>query len=168
MWLTLSTKPRFFAPASFSHAPSRARCIEENSAMGYISRVIRSRVGAETRRGKRVQAPGSQTGLLPSSPLRTTRASFPACRSSLSNAPCGARWCHVERLAMDLPMTVGMQEHPVVHRIAATVGPPDGVMGMPSRQSGNFLVTKRAETVLLFPEVQQLPSSFEIVCHLHA
>ena len=69
---------------------------------------------------------------------------------------------------MDLPVTVGMQEHPVVRRIAATIGPPDGVMVMPSRQSGNFLVTDRAETVLLFPEVQQLPSSFEIVCHLHA
>ena len=118
--------------------------------------------------GAYLLAPGSQTGLLPSSPLRTTRASFPACRSSLSNAPCGTRLCHVERLAMDLPMTVRMQEHPIVRRIAATVGSPDGVMVMPSRQSGHFLVTNRAETVLLFPEVQQLPSSFEIVCHLHA
>jgi hypothetical protein len=72
--------------------------------------------------------------LLPSSPLRTTRASFPACRSSLSNAPCGTRLCHVERLAMDLPVTVGMQEYPVVCRIAATVGPPDGMMVMPSRK----------------------------------
>ena len=76
--------------------------------------------------------------------------------------------CHVERLAMDLPVTVGMQEYPVVCRIAATVGPPDGMMVMPSRESGNFLVTQRAETVLVFPEVQQLPSSFEVVCHLHA
>ena len=65
-------------------------------------------------------------------------------------------------------MTVRMQEHPIVRRIAATVGSPDGVMVMPSRQSGHFLVTKRAETVLLVPEGQQLPSSFEIVCHLHA
>src|SRR6266446_2168247 len=63
---------------------------------------------------------------------------------------------------MDLPMTVRMQEHPIVRRIAATVGSPDGVMVMPSRQSGHFLVTNRAETVLLFPEVQQLPSSFEM------
>jgi hypothetical protein len=37
------------------------------------------------------KAPGSRAGLLPSSPLRTARASFPACRSSLSNAPCGTR-----------------------------------------------------------------------------
>src|SRR2546426_4739996 len=39
--------------------------------------------------------PGSRAGLLPPSPLRTARASFPACRSSLTNAPCGTRWCHV-------------------------------------------------------------------------
>ena len=96
---------------------------------------------------------------------RTAAHTFPACRSSLSNAPCGTRWCSVQRLAMDLPVTVGMQEYPVVCRIAATVGPPDGMMVMPSRESGNFLVTQRAETVLLFPEVQQLPSSFKVVCH---
>src|ERR1700741_4130227 len=69
---------------------------------------------------------------------------------------------------MDLPVTVGMQEHPVVRRIAAAMGPPDDVMVMPSRQSGNFLMADGAEAVLLFPEVQQLPPSFEIVRHLHA
>src|SRR5262245_63002709 len=69
---------------------------------------------------------------------------------------------------MDLRVTVGMQEHSVVRRIAAAVGPPDDVMVMPSCQSGNFLVAEGAETVVLFPEVQQLPPSFEIVCHLHA
>jgi len=100
---------------------------------------------------------GSRTGLLPSSPLRTTRASFPACRSSLSNAPYKTRLCYVKRLAIDLPVTVGMQEHSIIRRIAATIGPPDGVMVMPSRQSGNFLVADGAETILLFPEVQQLP-----------
>src|SRR5262249_23959772 len=31
-------------------------------------------------------------------PLRTARPSFPACRSSLANAPCGTRCCHVEYL----------------------------------------------------------------------
>src|SRR6266568_6277588 len=52
--------------------------------------------------------PGSRAGLLPPSPLRTARASFPACRSSLSNARGRARLCYVQRLAMDLPMTGGM------------------------------------------------------------
>ena len=41
-------------------------------------------------------SPGSRAGLLPPSPLRTARASFPACRSSLANAPCGTRCCHVD------------------------------------------------------------------------
>jgi hypothetical protein len=61
----------------------------------------------------------------------------------------------------------GMQEPPVGRRIAATVSSPDDMMVVPSRQSGYFLVTQRAETVLLFPEVQQMPSPFEVVCHLH-
>ena len=39
--------------------------------------------------------PGSQAGLLPPSPLRTARESFPSSSSSLANAPCGTRWCHV-------------------------------------------------------------------------
>ena len=39
--------------------------------------------------------PGSRAGLLPPSPLRTARARFPACRSSLANAPCGTRCCHI-------------------------------------------------------------------------
>src|SRR4029450_2458464 len=38
--------------------------------------------------------PGSRARLLSPSPLRTARASFPACRSSLANAPCGTRGCH--------------------------------------------------------------------------
>ncbi len=37
-------------------------------------------------------APSSREALPPPSPLRTTRASFPACRSSFSNAPCGTRF----------------------------------------------------------------------------
>jgi len=47
--------------------------------------------------------PGSRAGLLPPSPLRTARASFPACRSSLANAPCGTRSCHGEHLAVTPP-----------------------------------------------------------------
>ena len=65
-------------------------------------------------------------------------------------------------------MAVGMQEHTVVCRIAASMSPPDEVMVVPSRQSGDLLVADRAETVLLFPQVQQLPSALEVVCHLHA
>src|ERR671925_92521 len=100
--------------------------------------------------------------------VRDMAHSFPSSSSSLSNAPCGTRWCSVQRLAMDLSVTGGMQEHTVVCRIAPPVGPPDPVMVMPSRESGDRLVADGTETVLLFPQVQQLSSAFEGVRHLHA
>ena len=39
-------------------------------------------------------SPGSRARLLPLSPLRTARESFPSSRASLANAPCGTRSCH--------------------------------------------------------------------------
>src|SRR3989454_12830340 len=42
--------------------------------------------------------PGSRAGLLPLSPLRTARESFPSSSSSLANAPCGTRSCHVQHM----------------------------------------------------------------------
>src|SRR5713226_5899975 len=112
--------------------------------------------------------PGSRARLLPLSPLRTARESFPSSSSSLSNAPCGTRWCHIQRLAMDLPVAVGVQEDTVVCGIPATMRPPDHVMVVPSGESGDLLVAHRTETVLVFPPVQQLPATFEGVRHLHA
>src|SRR2546430_682693 len=73
--------------------------------------------------------PGSRAGLLPLSPLRTARESFPSSSSSLSNAPCRTRWCHIQRLAMDLPVAVGVQEDTVVCGIPyphASARPRDG------------------------------------------
>src|SRR5262249_58497636 len=58
--------------------------------------------------------PGSQVGSRSPSPLRTERASFPALRSSMINAPRGTRrcscalWCIV-----NLAMTVGMAEYQI-------------------------------------------------------
>ena len=72
-------------------------------------------------------------------PLRTARAGFPACRSSLSNALLRTRWCHAQRLVMDLSMAVGMQEHTVVCCIATPMRPPDDMVVVPSRQAGDFL-----------------------------
>jgi len=42
--------------------------------------------------------PGSRAGLLPPSPLRTARESFPSSSSSLANAPCGTRSWHVQHV----------------------------------------------------------------------
>lgn len=39
---------------------------------------------------------------------------------------------------------------------------------MPSRQFGDLLIAERTETLLLFPEVEEFPFSFEGVHHLHA
>src|SRR5215510_7496770 len=122
-------------------------------------------LGGWVRRRRYRRPLGSRAGLLPPSPLGTARESFPSSSSSLSNALCRTRWCHVQRLAMDLPVTMGMQEHTVGCPIAASMGSPDAVMVVPSRQSGDLLVADRAEPVLLLPQVQQLPSAFEVVCH---
>src|SRR5881296_3510654 len=100
--------------------------------------------------------------------VRDTAHSFPACRSSLANAPCGTRWCHIQRLAMDLPVAVGVQKDTVVRSILAPMHAPDAVMVVPSCESGALLVANRTETVLLLPQGQQLPATFEGVCHLHA
>jgi hypothetical protein len=69
---------------------------------------------------------------------------------------------------MDLPVAVGMQKDTVVRGILAPMHAPDDVMVVPSCESGDLLVANRTETVLLFPQVQQLPATFEGVCHLHA
>ena len=67
---------------------------------------------------------------------------------------------------MDLPVAVGVQESPVLCCIPAPMRPPDHVMVVPSCESGDLLVAERTETVLLLPQVEQLPSAFEGVCHL--
>src|ERR671922_1437925 len=69
---------------------------------------------------------------------------------------------------MDLPVAVGVQEDTVLRGISAPMPPPDNMMVVPSCESGDLLVADRTETVLVFPQGQQLPSAFEGVCHLHA
>ncbi len=69
---------------------------------------------------------------------------------------------------MDLPVAVGVQKDTVVRGILAPMHAPDNVMVVPSCESGDLLVANRTETVLVFPQVQQLPATFEGVCHLHA
>ena len=135
------------------------------------SAALRVRVAAslaQSRSTRLTQSPGSRAGLLPPSPLRTARESFPSSSSSLSNAPCRTRWCHGQHLAMDLSMALGMQEDTVLYGILAPMLPPDSVMVVPPCKSGDLLMTHGTETVLLFPQGQELPSPFEGVCHLHA
>jgi hypothetical protein len=58
---------------------------------------------------------GSRRTLLPSSPLRTVRESFPSYRSSRSNALSGrTRFLNVNALAVYPPVTIRMQQHTVL------------------------------------------------------
>ena len=59
---------------------------------------------------------------------------------------------------MHLPMTIGVQQHPVHGSLAAAVYPPDNMMVIPPRYLRDFLVADWAPPLLLLPEVQQFPS----------
>ena len=65
-------------------------------------------------------------------------------------------------------MAVGVQEDTVLCGIPAPMCSPDSMMVVPSGESGDLLVAPRTEPVLVFPQVQQLPSALEGMCHLHA
>src|SRR6266571_9349059 len=69
--------------------------------------------------------PGSRAGLLPLSPLRTARESFPSSSSSLANAPCGTRLCHGEHLAVaqPSPYVLGASEPSSGRRVHQSVSP---------------------------------------------
>jgi hypothetical protein len=66
-------------------------------------------------------SPSIREALLPPSPLRTARASFPACRSSLSNAPCATRFRYGETLAMQSLMAFWVEQDAIVCLISASV-----------------------------------------------
>src|SRR6266487_1484789 len=65
-------------------------------------------------------------------------------------------------------MALRVEQHTVFCPVRATFCSPSDVMVVPSGQLGDFLVAQRADTPLFFPEVQQLPSSVEFVCHFEA
>jgi hypothetical protein len=65
-------------------------------------------------------------------------------------------------------MAGGVQEHTVLRAVAASMGTPDDVMVVPSRQARDLLVTDRAEAALFLPQMQELPSPHEGMGHLDA
>jgi hypothetical protein len=46
-------------------------------------------------------------------------------------------------------LPVGMQEHTVICRTATSIGPPNDMMVVPSRQAGDFLVAGPIPTIVL-------------------
>ncbi len=112
--------------------------------------------------------PGSQTELLPPSPLGTARTGFPISSSSLSNARCWTQLIHRHTQAMNFVMALWMEQQSVTQPIAATIDPPHNVMAMPSRQFGDLLLTNWAEPALLPPKIKQLSPAFKIVGHFQS
>src|SRR6266446_2275145 len=80
----------------------------------------------------------------------------------------GTRFLYVQTLAMELRMASRMQENPVGCMMCASFALPDDVMVVPSGDLGDLLLTHRTYPVLLFPEMPQLPSSREVLCHFDA
>jgi hypothetical protein len=63
-------------------------------------------------------------------------------------------------------MTFWVEKNAIVCLISAAVTSPLNMMAMPSCEFRHLAVTKRAETVLLFPEMEQCPFAFQVVYHL--
>ena len=61
-----------------------------------------------------------------------------------------------------------MQQHPIFELVSATFGSPHLVMVVPPCQFRDLLMAVRTESVLAFPEGQQLPFSPERAFHFHA
>ena len=94
------------------------------------------------------------------SPLRTVRASLPAHGSSLSNALSNrTRFPHRNIQVMDLLMAMWVKKNPISCQIAATFGSPDEVVAVPAGLCGDFLGADWADSLLRFPQVQQLLST---------
>ena len=69
---------------------------------------------------------------------------------------------------MNLSMAVRVEQHPVLSPICPSIYPTYDMVVIPSRKFGDLLVTDWAETVLLFPKVNELPLSFQVLYHLNA
>ena len=69
---------------------------------------------------------------------------------------------------MNLSMAVRVEQHPVLSSLCPSIYPTYDMVIIPSRQLGNLLVADWTEAVLLFPEGDELPLSFQVVYHLDA
>src|SRR5262245_41623340 len=111
--------------------------------------------------------PGSREALLPPSPLRTVRDSFPSYRSSLPFCPSKrTRLFHSQSLAMHRSVTIGMQQDPVLTGLRSPFGSPDEVVALPPGLLGDLLLALWTATVLFEPEGQQRPSALQVLDHL--
>jgi hypothetical protein len=69
---------------------------------------------------------------------------------------------------MDLPVTVGMQQHPIGRTVRAPLRAPDEVVAVPARQLRDRLLTHRTDALLFPPKIQQAAPTLQGIRHLHA
>jgi len=67
---------------------------------------------------------------------------------------------HRQTLAVNLLMTVRVQQDAVLDRITAPMCSPLDVMAVPPRRSSKFLVADRTDAILFRPQVPQDPTPF--------
>ena len=90
--------------------------------------------------------------MLPSPrPLSTARPSFPISSARLSHAGDATRLDHVQPLALDLPVTVWVQQDPIVTPVYAALCAPDDVVRMPARHMRHGLLAHGAAALVLPP-----------------
>ncbi len=70
-------------------------------------------------------------------------------------------------LSVKLLMTIRMEEHSVFVNVRAAEGTLKKVMVVPSGDLGDFLLAQRTNTMLFFPEAEQLSSTPQVIRHLN-
>src|SRR5262249_34792993 len=108
---------------------------------------------------------GSRTALPPTRPLRTARASFPACRSSLSNARLRTRFPYFQPLTVDLSMAIWVYQETVFCRVCTASCSPHDVVNVPGAEFRDVLLADRTKPLLFLPQIQQFPSALERSLH---
>src|SRR5262245_60402128 len=70
-------------------------------------------------------------------------------------------------MAVDLSVAVGMEKYPIFRAVTAAMRPPHDMMVVPSSQHRDLLTAYGTNTVLRFPEMQQLSTASQVGFHLH-
>src|SRR5882762_1846530 len=68
---------------------------------------------------------------------------------------------------MHLFVAIGMKQDSVFYRVFPSIYPPNDMVVIPPCHFGDFLLANWADTLLLFPEIEQRPSSFESFFHFY-
>jgi hypothetical protein len=105
--------------------------------------------------------------LPPSPPLGTVQAGFPRIRLELSRTPLARRgFVYHQLFAMDLAMTIRMQQNQVVDQVAASIHAPMEMVQLPPLLQCERLAANQTLPVLFLPEVMHFPTTAQGVRYL--